>query len=361
MTKVSNRQIFFILLLTLTSYSVVDISRAMAQSAGTGGWITILVTALIFSVFAIVIVYLNNMFKQQMLFSYSKYLVGTPLAYILSFYYVIYFLMIAVFLVFNMATLLKSNFFFSTPVIPMIAISIPVFSYIAYKGINTIARMFEFLGLVFLITAISVHILMLTQGKLEYIRPVFNPAETGRYFGAIKEAIFSFLGIEVLLIIPMGKHNSKKSVKTAFFSLLVVGGFYVLIVESCIMKLGINNIVNYKASLIEAIRDTPMPFLNFLERTDILFLTVGFMGLYMGISMVFTVITEYLCRMFSKAKRAVIVIVLGAVVLILAVIAGMVSNFTKVVLELGIYMGVIACGAIPIVLLIIAKVKKHGA
>lgn len=46
--SITNRQMFFILVLTLTSYSVVDISRAMAKSAGTGGWLTILATSIIF-------------------------------------------------------------------------------------------------------------------------------------------------------------------------------------------------------------------------------------------------------------------------------------------------------------------------
>lgn len=361
MTKVTNRQIFFILVLTLTSYSIVDISRAMAEAAGTGGWFTLLVTALIFSIFAVIIVYLNNMFKGQMIVDYSKQLVGKTLAYAIAIYYVLYFLMIVVFLVVNMSRILNLDFFDKTPTIAMIIISVPIFCYIAYKGINTAARMCEILGLIFLLTGTTVHILMMSQGGFVNVRPVFNPAETGRYFSAMKETIFPFLGIEVLLIIPMGKHNSKKSVKTAFFAILTICALYILVVETCIMKLGVNDILNYSNSLIESIRDMALPFLDFLERMDILFLTIGFMGMYMGISIVFTAITEYLCKVFSKAKRVVIVIILGSLVIILAFLAGMWADFSKTVLQTGIVLGIISTCAIPTVLLIIAKVKKHGA
>lgn len=79
--SITNRQMFFILVLTLTSYSIVDISRAMAKSAGTGGWITILATSIIFGLAAMVIVYLNNLFKGKILFDYSKVLVGKAVTY----------------------------------------------------------------------------------------------------------------------------------------------------------------------------------------------------------------------------------------------------------------------------------------
>lgn len=361
MTKVTNRQIFFIVILTLTSYSIIDISRAMAKAAGTGAWFTILITGLIFSVFAVIIVYLNNMFKGKMLVDYSKQLVGKPLTYAISMYYVLYFLIIVVFLITNMARILKLDFFNKTPTFAMMFISVPVFCYIAYKGINTAARMSEIMGIIFFLTGITVHVLMVFQGETVNIRPVYNPAETGRYFSAIKESIFPFLGIEVLLIVPMGKHNSKKSVKTVFFAILAVCALYILVVESCIMQLGVNDILNYNNSLIEAIRDMSLEYLEFLERMDILFLTIGFMGLYLGISIVFTAITEYLCKIFSKAKRVVVVIALGAVVIVLSTLVGLWAGFSETVLQYGIVLGVISTCAIPTVLLIIAKVKKHGA
>lgn len=309
--SITNRQMFFILVLTLTSYSVVDISRAMAKSAGTGGWITILATSIIFGLAAMVIVYLNNLFKGKMLFDYSKMLVGRAAAHSIIVFYILYFLLIVVFLILSMGKLLKADFFPRTPIWAMMLISVPVFYFIAFKGITTIARMCEIFGVVFLVIAITVHIFMISQGKIVNIRPIFNSADIGKYIKAIKESIFPFLGIEVLLAIPMTQRNAKRGVRTAFFAVFFIGLFYILIVESSIMIVGINDIVNYNDSLIIAIRDMSLSFLDFLERFDILFLTIGFMGMYMGISIVITVIVEYLCKIFVRTKRLTIVIVLG--------------------------------------------------
>lgn len=359
--SITNRQIFFILLLTLTSYSLVGISKAMAESAGTGSWITILITSIFFGLAAIVIVSLNNMFKGKMLLDYATQLVGKPIGYCIAIYYIMYFLLIGVLLVISMGKLLKVDFFPKTPIWAIIMIGIPLFSYIAYKGINTIARLFEFFGLIFIITAVTVHILMITQGEVERILPLFNSSDMGNYLKAIKQAIFPFLGIEVLLIMPLSKKNGRKGIRTAFLSIISIGLFYILVIESCIMKIGINDIVNYNDSLIEAIRDISLPFLGFLERVDILFLTVGFWGIYLGISIVFTAIVEYLCKIFSRRSRLTIVIIVGIVIFILSLIANGILGFEEFVIETGTFLGMISCIIIPVILMIIAKVKKYGS
>lgn len=330
----------------------------MAESAGTGSWVTLLVTAIVFAVFAVIIISLNNMHKGMMLFEYSKELVGAPVTYAISIFYVFYFVLMAVFLVNRMSALLKSDFFPKTPLIAMAAISIPIFCYIGFKGIKVLARMCEFVGLVFIITSLAVHVFMLTQGNLDNIRPVFNSAEIGNYAGAMKDAAFPFLGIEILLIIPMSQANDKHCVKTAFFTLIAIGLFYVLIVQSCVMKLGIHNILVHNDSIIKAIRDISFPNLNFFERMDIIFLTIGFMGLYLGISVLFTSMTEHLSKMIPKAKRPVIVIAVGVSVFVLTVVSNMYSGFPKLVTQVGLYLGIATCAVIPTILLIVAKIKK---
>jgi cytochrome c-type biogenesis protein len=46
--SVTNRQIFFILFLTIAPYSTLSISKVLAESAGTGAWFTIIITSIIF-------------------------------------------------------------------------------------------------------------------------------------------------------------------------------------------------------------------------------------------------------------------------------------------------------------------------
>lgn len=61
-----------------------------------------------------------------------------------------------------MSKLLKADFFPRTPIWALMLISVPVFCYIAYKGITTVARMCEIFGIVFLVTGITVLVFMIS-------------------------------------------------------------------------------------------------------------------------------------------------------------------------------------------------------
>ncbi len=355
---ITNRQIFFILLLTLTCYSIVPISKDMAEAAGTGAWIPILITALVFALAAVCVVYLGNMYRGQMLLDYAPSLITKPGAYALALFYMLYFMFILVFLVTSFSKLLSADFFPKSPLWSFPLFGIPLFCFIAYKGVTNVARMSELIGIVFLCTGVFVHILMTTEGRVNRILPLFNPAETGRYIAGIKSAIFPFLGIEVLFVFPLSPSITKKPLRTGFASLIVIGLFYIFIVQSSIMKLGINDIVTYKDALIVAIRDTSPQFLEIISRLDILYLTVGFAGMFTGISVVILAIVEYLCRIFKNLSRLAAVITVGAAAYAFFLIASGIKGYDKFSEELGTYIGIFATLIAPAILLIIAKAKK---
>lgn len=333
----------------------------MAQSAGTGSWFTIIITSLIFAVASVIIVSLNNMYQGKMLFDYSRDIIGKVGSYAFSLYYIIYFLVVVVFLVIQLSNILQANFLLKTPKWATMLFGIPVYCFLAYKGITNVARMFELYGIILLVVAVLIHIGMLTQGNTTNILPLFNAQDIGKYFSAIENAILPYLGISVLLAIPLTKKNGKKLKKTAFLSLLFIGLFYVLVVESCIMKIGINSIVHYKDALVIAIRDTELEFLDFLQRLDVMYVFVGFMGFFMGISIVYTAIVEYLCKIFYQLKRLTVVVIVGAVSFILCLWILKIEGYEKFINETIKYSGLVSIFLIPALLLIVAKVRKHAA
>ncbi len=357
---ITNKQMFFILLLSLTSYSIVVIAKDLAASAGTGAWLVILITSLIFGLAAMVIVKLGTMFAGQSLFEYAPGLIGKPFTVLISLYYIIYLFFILVFLVYSLSRMLHFDFFPKSPMWSFPLLGLPVYCYVAYKGITNVARLAEIVGIGFFITAIIVHIVMATEGNLDSILPLFNTADLGKYASGFNYSIFSFLGIELLLAMPQSAKN-KKPVKKAFLSLLVIGVFYVIVIESGIMKLGIHDIVNYKDALIIAIRDTSPRALEIVSRLDILYLTVGFGGLFVGISIMLLVIVEYICRIFPKASRLLVVTAAGIAVYVAILVVSGIKGYEKFTVQIGIFLGLVSSIAIPCMLLIAATAKKRKA
>jgi len=333
--------------------------KIMAETVGIGNWVTILSTALIFGFLVTIIVKLNNMFTGKILIEYSKQIVGKPVSYFLAIYYTLYFIAIIIFLMTSVSTIIEANILIKTPKLVTLIATLSICGYGAYKGITSVARLFEIYGLLFFLSIIVFHTIMLFQGKMDNLRPFYNPVDTSRYFLGIKDTIFPFLGIEILTVIPFSKQNKKRSTRVAFLTLIAIGFIYVFVVQTSIMMIGINEIVHYEDALITALRQIQLPQLDFLRRLDVIFIVIALMGMISGIMIVFTAIVEYLVKIFSRINRVLIIIGIGILIFGLSLIALNIKDFQKTFPKIIIYFGLVAAGVIPITLYSIAKVKKY--
>lgn len=353
--SITNKQMFFIIFITLTTYTTIDLPKTMAQTAGRSSWIPIITTSIIFGVAPIIITKLNNMFLGKVFFDYSQEIVGKFFAYLVAFYYILYFLVIGVYLKLKLVGLLTSNFLPKTPDFVFLIFGIALFAYVSYKGITNIARMFEIYGISFLLITLGICSLMLIDGDKYNISPFFNASDVKGYAKTMKDLIVPYGGAEILLIIPFTVKN-KKAPKIAFFTFLFIGLFYVLIVESTIMTLGINNTILLNDSFIEAIKITQAPV---IERLDIFYLTFGLASLFSGMIVIYCAIVEFSCRIFSKVNRLIIVIAIYLIFFILSLIALNIKDFDKVFNNFSFYLVLISSFLIPITVFILAKVKKR--
>lgn len=354
-SSITDRQLFFVLFLTLTTYTVISIPKVIAQASGSGGWVTLLITALLFAAFAAVIVRLNSAFPGLMLYEYSRRIVGTFPACILALYFICYFFLISVYLSIQLTSVLKAEFYPKTPGWAMLVASVIVFGAIAYRGPVNVARFFEIIGVVFLVTAIVTHLVMFQQGRPEEIRPLFRASKLKEYLFGIKDVIVAFLGIELLTVFPLSGKNSRRSTVTAALTVLAVGLFYVLVVETCIMMLGMKSTENYNFALIEAIKQIDNPI---LERFDILYLTAGFAGLVAGISGVYLALVEYAAQLLVKTKRFFVVAGTGAVIIALSIAAQFMKSAMDILEAVLPPAGLVSAFLIPTALLLTAKVRR---
>ena len=350
----------FFLFVTLTTVSLITLPKDMAAQAKQGAWVTILLTALLFGVMAAIIVKLSKMHNGKVLFDYSRELTGRFMSYTFAVFYVLYFLVVNAYLSAYFVTILRYDFLPKTPQWATLLLGIPLFGFIAFKGITNTARLLEIFGLLLLIASVVICISMYFEGDVKHLLPVFTPSRIGDYISSIKNALFAFLGIEILTVIPMSKEN-KKAPRVAFFTLIGIGLFYILIVGGCYAIVGINEITHYNDSLITAIRLVHYPQIEFLQRLDIVYMTVGFMVFFASQAIVYLAAVEYLCRIFSKAKRIVIVISAGVAVYLLSMLFAGIGGTDSILHAVITFTGLIAAFIIPLLLFLIAQVKKHVA
>lgn len=236
----------------------------------------------------------------------------------------------------------------------MTLVSVLAFGIIVYRGPISVARFYEIIGTIFVITAVITHIVMLLQGDLREVQPFFRFSRLPDYLMGIKDCLFAFLGVELLMVFPLSGKNTQRSMRTAFLTILFVGLFYVLVVETCIMMLGMQSAQNYNFALIEAIKQIDNPI---LERFDIQFLTVGFAGLVAGVCGIYLAVVEYAARLLKKVSRLAIVVSAGAAIAASSIALQAIKPAMKAFESVLPVAGLIFAFLIPTILLLIAKVK----
>lgn len=357
---VTNSQIFFLLLFVVPSYDILQISKISFKASGTGAWLSILIVTLIFAFGIYIIASLNKMFEGKTIHEYSRLLLGKAVSKIIGGIYTAYFLFILVLVAREIAEFLKVNTLLLTPLWTILAISLTATAYISNKGITNIARLCEIFGVLYVATSLLAHLAMLISGDMNYILPLFEKNQLGKYISGTLNLIVPLLGIELLTIIPFGEKNRQKGVLWCVMSIIFIGLFYIFVSETSVMMLGINDISNYKYPLIQALRETKLPSTILLERADLLFLTVGFSGFIASLCIIFFLAVENTVRLFSvNKKRRIINYAIGIAVFLSSTYLIDSKLADKLLKGMVPVAGVFVAFIIPITLFIIAKAGKN--
>ncbi len=353
---ITNRQMFFILLLVICAFRTIDIPQLAAKAMGRSGWMMIMVYAVPFSLIAMMVAKLQNMFPGMTLFEYGQILLGRVLSFVCCVLFAVYFFSALVYLNENMAKLISMNFLPKTPPAFTLAAAIALFGFIVHRGTETMARLFEVLGVVYFAVTLLLCLLMLTQSEIANILPLYHPDEGRQFFDGILLFGTVFGGLENLLLIPFWKKN-KGAPKTAFFSILVIGLLFVLITEGSIGMLGINNAVVYNDAFIEAIKLTDAPV---LERPDILYITIGLASLFAILTLLIHSIVELISRMFPMARRGLLVCVICAAAYGAAMAAFAMPAYNEAYKKILPVLVLFFAGAMPTLLFLLAFIKRRS-
>ncbi len=354
---ITNRQMFFILILVIAAFRTTDIPQLAAKAMGRSGWIILLAYAVPFSLIALMLAKLNNMFGGMTLYEYGLILLGKVLSRILCVLFFIYLFSVLVFLNHNMSNLITMNFLPKTKPIFTLAAAITLFGFVVYKGTNTIARLFELLGVLYVLATLILCLLMFTQSEIANILPLYNPNEGANFASSLLKFGAIYGGLENLLLIPFTKRN-QGAPKVAFFSIIFVGILFVLITEGSIGLIGVNNVTVYNDAFIEAIKLAEAPV---IERMDIFYFTFGLTSLFSGLIIIIHSLVGIALKMLPRAKRWLVVASVCAAsyaaTLFVITIPAYDLAYQRALPVLVLFFA----GVVPTLLFLLAKIKKRSS
>ena len=354
----TNWQLAFILFGAILGQGFITFPKILAESAGTGGWITVLISTAIVVIITYIFTYLGYVHKNKTLYEYSQLLTGKYITYIFMTIFILYFFL---FFTMNARLFCEDLKIFIMPRTPINAIYILllfVIYLILSKGLRLIARICEFYGIIVLIGLAIIFTIISTQGKLINIRPILGSADMLTYFKAIPVMIVPFLGFEILGCIGIDRKNTKKVFKYTTLMIVVIGILFIYASESCLSVIGVDSIIYYKLILFNVLRSLDIPFLDFLKRLDGTVLFLWFMSIVTHLSVFAYGAIIFIHKCFKKISYQLLIPIILILALFISQIPKTYEEVENALISIG-YLTIFTALLIPVILLIITKVKKY--
>lgn len=357
--SLTNRQIAFVIFGIVVGYGILNLSKNIAENAGTGSWFTLVMATGITMIFTYIITYLGYVHENKTIYEYSNILTGKYITSIFMLVYIVYYFILFTMTVRMASEAIKLTILIKTPVWILCLLFLSVTYYAVITKLGTIARICEIYGVVIIVGAMIIHLSMFSQGELVKLKPFFVIENIQSYLKATLVTVFPFLGIEILTIISFNKKkNDKRIFKYTALMVGFIGILYILVVESSISVMGIESIIYYKDTLFATIRRIDMRSLQFLERIDGIFLTIWIMGIFCTITLEAYASTFIISKFFKGTNFKFVALVVIVLSFIICQIPNTVESVEKIMNYIS-YLGIATAGLIPAILFLITKVKKY--
>ncbi|MGG1513818.1 GerAB/ArcD/ProY family transporter [Paenibacillus oryzisoli] len=263
-------QSFAFILQTQIGIAVLSVPYDLHKSAGADGWMSVLIAGAIVQLILCAYVLLCKRFPQHNLFDFAPIILGQWLGKVVNVAYIAHFLLTTSLIVLMEMTFVEKWILpFTNPWLVLVANCI-VCTYLAKEPIRIIAR-YNVLMTFLIVVMLSIMMTSFRSVDFRYLLPIGQSGWSGVMAGA-KSSFLSFLGFEVMLVLSGDVRSAGKSFMPP---LLWANGlatlFFLLIV-----------LVSYLNFSQEALDFIPQPvpyYLNgislpFLERLDLLFLSI---------------------------------------------------------------------------------------
>jgi len=258
------------------------------------------------------------------------------------------------------AEIAKHVLLYNTP-FTVIAISLLIVSaYAAGKGIETRARIGQIIIWLIFIPLIFVFIIVGANVDFSELKPVLS-SDAPQFFEGAFHLLFAFSGIEFILLISPYLNRHKHVSSRAISSIFAIGVLMCASIVLAICRFGPYNLQNQMWPVLEMMDATPLPG-SFIERQEALMMSFWILSVFAMVSagLFFASVAAKSALKVGKHKHYLIIIS------ILTFILSFILNDIDLVYQVKelnfFYMGTVYMLILPIILLVMAKLRRinHG-
>ena len=356
--KISIRQFQILLLLDIFGIGFLIIPRISAEFLAHEGFIAVLIATIMAIICAFIMASLLNMFPNKSFYEYSSIIITKPIALILT---IGLFLAIILHISFELmvfSQIVKEVMLYKTPLWAISIMILLVSSYAAIAGIELRARLSELLVFIVLIPLIIVFTKAAFDIDFKNVMPLIaNKGEN--YIKGGFAALSIFVGIYTILL-SYPYLNNKKSAKKAAISIITLSGiFMALITLITISYFGPVGVTKHAWPTLEMINVTTLPG-SIIERQEALMMSFFVVSIFAIINSGLFFSSVILKTVVKKGKHKYYVLTSMIIVFVISLVFNNAQQIYDVREFLFSGFAIFYMVIIPILLLIISKLRKLG-
>jgi len=357
-SAISSRQLGILLILDIFGTGVVVLPRLVAEYSFQDGWIAIIIATLIGLVYAYTIGSLAKAFPSQGLAEICTKILGKFLGSLVVFLYIVKILITVALELRFFSEIVRQTILPKTPSSLIIFSLISVGMLTASKGYETRARLAEFLILFMIIPLIIVFVLAGISVDYTNLLPILKTPMNGLLKGGYV-AGFAFTGIEFSLMASPYINNTKKIRYVIIEATLLLGLMFLIITVITIARFGAFEIIHQGWPVLQMMDTLNIPG-SFIERQEGLIISFWIISVF-SLTNASLFFSSLLLRNIAKKGKFVFYIFACAVVIfVVAFIPKSLDDADKYVKLINQTVGIFFLFIIPLLLIIIAKVRKLG-
>jgi len=283
---ISPRQAMELMVTTIIATIILFVPNFTAREALQDAWISVVIATLAGIMLAFLVTTLGMRFPNQTMIQYSQDLLGKFLGKGIGLLYIWFYLHINAIIIREFGEFMKTAFMPDTPLIVFTVTIVLLAAFAVRGGLEVIARMNEWLLLLFLFTFIIISFLALGEIDLNNFKPVAEHNLLPLLRGAF--APTSWMGeiVAITMVIPY-INQPGKSRRYGVGAVILVGLLLLLSIFTSVGVLGAPSTAKFQFPLLEMVR--LINIAEFIERIDALVMVTWVAGVYIKISVFFYV------------------------------------------------------------------------
>ena len=354
--KISVRQVMIILILQMFNMNMLIMPRICTNYLGRNGYIAPIIAIIIGGIYLIFITGLTTQFPNLTLVEISTTLLPSWIAYILVFVFAAK-LIVSTGLELRMFGEVISEIMLpKTPISIIMIVLVLVAAYLVKSGIEATGRMGEILIYFVGVPLIIALLLIVFRADYKEVLPFFQVTSGNVVRGTVLVS-FMFVPLEILLMINGLMEKPKMSRKAGIYAIVTVGILQGIITLLCIAQNGLQETQRQMWPVIILMKSMGMHD-TVVENQEVLMLIVWIFSVYMYISTNIYIISLIGSRSCKFKRENVFILPILPVVLWVALYPHDMVVVYKYYLSFEYYYGIWFVVPIPLILFVIAKIRR---